>query len=65
MTRVRRQDGESLEDLLLRFKHKCRRDSIMLDLNKHRYFLNKAAERERKSVAAQKRTKKNQKSNRR
>jgi len=54
---VKRQD-EGLEDLLRRFKTAVKKENILADYKRHRYFVNKAMARELKSIEAKKRMKK-------
>jgi small subunit ribosomal protein S21 len=45
MTKVYRRDGESIENLLKRFRKRVTRDRILSDVKKKRYFVSDSEKR--------------------
>ena len=55
MTYVRARSGESVEDLLRRFKKAVENSKVLSDLKKHEYYEKPGVKRKRKGIAARKR----------
>ena len=61
MSTVRVGDTESVENAIKRFKRKCQKDGIIGDLRKHEAYEKPSVKRKKKTKAAIKRNKKNNK----
>jgi len=58
LAEVRRQEGESLERALRRFKRKVQQEDIIRDAKKHSYYLKPGEKRRLKQALARKRARK-------
>lgn len=58
MAEVRLQEGESLENVLRRFKRKVLAEDIIRDVKRHSYYLKPGEKRRVKQALARKRAKK-------
>lgn len=45
---VKRREGESIESLLRRFKHKLQQERVITDMRKNRFYKSPSEERRRK-----------------
>lgn len=58
MAEVRSQEGESIENLLRRFKRKVQTEDIIKDVKRHSYYLKPGEKKRVKQALAQKRARK-------
>ena len=61
MSTVRVGENESVENAIKRFKRKCQKDGIIGDLRKHEAYEKPSVKNKKKTKAAIKRNKKNNK----
>lgn len=54
MSVVQKNEGESLDSLIKRFKRKCQRDGIIGELRKREHYEKPSVQRKKKSEAARK-----------
>lgn len=54
MSTVQKNEGESLDSLIKRFKRKCQRDGIIGELRKREHYEKPSVQRKMKSEAARK-----------
>ena len=60
LAEVRLQEGESLENVLRRFKRKVQQEDIIKDIKKHSFYLKPGDKRRAKQALARKRSRKKQ-----
>jgi small subunit ribosomal protein S21 len=59
---VRLQDGESLENVLRRFKRKVQQEDIIKEIRRHSYYLKPGEKKRVKQAVARKRARKKRRS---
>ena len=63
MAEVRSQEGESIENLLRRFKRKVQTEDIIKEVKRHSYYLKPGEKKRVKQALAQKRARKKPRNN--
>ena len=63
MAEVRSQEGESIENLLRRFKRKVQTEDIIKEVKRHSFYLKPGAKKRVKQALAQKRARKKSRTN--
>jgi small subunit ribosomal protein S21 len=63
LAEVRSQEGESIENLLRRFKRKVQTEDIIKDVKRHSYYLKPGEKKRVKRALAQKRARKKSRTN--
>jgi small subunit ribosomal protein S21 len=63
LAEVRSQEGESIENLLRRFKRKVQTEDIIKEVKRHSYYLKPGEKKRVKQALAQKRARKKSRNN--
>jgi small subunit ribosomal protein S21 len=63
LAEVRSQEGESIENLLRRFKRKVQTEDIIKEVKRHSFYLKPGAKKRVKQALAQKRARKKSRTN--
>ncbi len=63
LAEVRSQEGESIENLLRRFKRKVQTEDIIKDVKRHSFYLKPGEKKRVKQALAQKRARKKSRTN--